>query len=339
MASPPVSAGWTRRSVLLAASLGAASGLTACRVRLEDDAPHIPLVPRRTPMADEAALTQVLVATWRLEDLARAVPGAGMPSRLASLHTTQATALSRTLVAGGAPVPQRTAVTSTASPVAPTSATSASTSAPPSATATTTATRALRDGEAGGLTALLADLASVTPGHAPLLVSLAAQRAASGTLLGTAPTWQAVRAPTREQAVPMLVATRAAVYGFEVVAAHADAKHRPLADAALSSLRARTLELQQLAGASAGPPPLGYPLPYPVNDPTSANRLARQLLLALERSTAAAATTQTTTTETTTTGGSGSAALTTIAHWLTDTELLAARWGTATSAFPGLVMP
>ena len=38
---------WGRRSLLAAAGVGAASLLTGCRVRLEDDAPRVPLLPTR----------------------------------------------------------------------------------------------------------------------------------------------------------------------------------------------------------------------------------------------------------------------------------------------------
>ena len=45
-----------RRSLLAAAGLGAASLLTGCRVRLEDDAPRVPLLPTRELAPDEGLL-------------------------------------------------------------------------------------------------------------------------------------------------------------------------------------------------------------------------------------------------------------------------------------------
>ena len=70
----------SRRALLTAASLAPLALLTACRVRLEDDAPRVPLIPTREPTEDEA----LLLAAWRAStDLGRMTTGlaAGSPPR------------------------------------------------------------------------------------------------------------------------------------------------------------------------------------------------------------------------------------------------------------------
>ena len=62
----------SRRALLTAASLAPLALLTACRVRLEDDAPRVPLIPTREPTEDEA----LLLAAWRAStDLSRMTTG------------------------------------------------------------------------------------------------------------------------------------------------------------------------------------------------------------------------------------------------------------------------
>src|SRR5690349_11074014 len=90
----------SRRSVLtagagLAAGAAAAMSLAACGIRLEDDAPRVPLIPAREPVPGEA----FLLALWRhSDDLAERAsglegPATGLPARLAGLHRRQVAVL------------------------------------------------------------------------------------------------------------------------------------------------------------------------------------------------------------------------------------------------------
>ena len=90
---------WSRRALLAAAGLGAAGALTGCRVRLEDDAPRVPLLPTRQPIPDEGALLQALADTRDLQAAAAALGGArtATPARLAAAHARQVAVLEQVL--------------------------------------------------------------------------------------------------------------------------------------------------------------------------------------------------------------------------------------------------
>ncbi len=306
---------WSRRSLLVALAAGSVTALSGCGVQLEEGAPSIPLVPTRVPMKDEKALLAVLRRTESLQLLAGAAggPSTSMAGRLLAIHATQVAVIARVLRDGG--VPQ--------SLVAPTP-----TSAPPTATTPPTqplapgASLSAAEGDSVGAVAL-ADFAT---DHVALIGSMLAQRIASVTLLsGTTPPLLP-SGPEGVEAVPLLEATRATVYGFEIVAAQIDSLGRALAMSTLASLRRRVTDLQTLAGPTVAPPPLGYELPFPVTDSRSARRLGRQLLEALLTAHAAAlepATGQTT-------------ALAALVQWLGATEVIATRWGAPLAAFPGL---
>ena len=109
------------------------------------------------------------------------------------------------------------------------------------------------------------------------MAALTAQRAAAATLLGGSVHWPASSVAPRAAAPELLAAVRSATYGLEVVAAQAGAAGRARALAVLATLRPREEQLQALAGADAGAPPLGYRLPFAVTTPASAARLARAL--------------------------------------------------------------
>jgi len=313
MANQRTPSRWSRRSFLTGsavslASLASFAAVSGCGVRLEDDAPRIPLLPTRVPVPDEPALGRALTETWALEDVAASLGAgrSGMPARLRSVHARQATVLSTLLTDGGAPVPPRPAGRAPASSAAH-----------------------LRDAERASAATLLRVLPAVSTSRLALLVSLAAQRAAAAALLGATVDGAAAGAPPGEKAVPLLAATRAAVYGFEVVAAQADPRQRPAADEALAALRPRSVALGQVAGDAAGPPPLGYSLPFRVEDGAGAARLARHLLATLSQDAASAAAA----------AAGDRAAVTTLVSWLAEDEVLACRWSVPPAAFPGLVTP
>ena len=161
------------------------------------------------------------------------------------------------------------------------------------------------------------------------MAALAAQRAAAATLLGGSVRWPASTVAPHDAAPDLLAAVRSATYGFEVVAAQADAGGRARALAVLATLRAREEQLQALAGADAGAPPLGYRLPFTVTTPASAARLARVLLpgLLLSVGSAYAA------------GAGDRPGLAGLLRWAAQLQTQAGAWGAAPTPFPGLATP
>ena len=305
---------WSRRSVLVALAAGSVTALSVtalsgCQVQLEEGAPRIPLVPTRVPMKDEKALLAVLARTTALGSMATAVGGAStsMPGRLSAVHATQVGVIARLLREGGVPesmVGASTLTRPTTNPTAP--------------------AVVLSDVERDSVSDIpLADLSNA---HVALIGSMLAQRIAAVTLLGGMVAPVVPSGLEGAEAVRLLAGARAAVYGFEVVAAQIDSTGRPLARSTLAALRTRASELETLAGSSSTPPPLGYQLPFPVTDTDSARRLALHLLEALLSSHAAALEPAT----------GDAAALATLVQWLGATEAIASGWGAPLAAFPGL---
>ena len=332
----------TRRRVLtLGLGVVAAASLAACGIRLEDDAPRVPLIPTRAPIASES----FLLALWRhSDDLARLAtslrgPTTGLPARLATLHRSQVSVLETELLRLG--VPRTVLDKATGSPSASGTATATATTAttatgsgsPTSSASTSTAPpvqgpKALGAEEVSDLgPAAIASLARVPSPAIPLIGSVLAQRAAAATLLGAPATWPETSWSAPSLAASYLESTRAAVYAFEVVAAQSPsgAQHT-LALATLSALESRAQDQESLAGASAGPPALGYPLPFPVTTAATARRLAVQVLTDLRASVAR---------DLGSTGGD-IGPLGALVQWLADTEVLASQWVVRLSAFPGL---
>lgn len=319
---PGTPEGVTRRT-LSAGLLGAlALSVTGCGIRLEDDAPRVPLVPTRTPVPAEAELVALTAQTLALAELAATVPGA-LAADLATIHRRQHTVLRTTLLRAQVPSTLLDeAATATPSPTASGTAApspTASGATPASALATLAAAEAESAARAADVAGAGADLL-------PSLASLHAQRHAAATLLtGRAPA--VPTDPVSGAAVEALAAsTAAATYLFEVVSARSQGRQRARSDATLDALR--RLRTDQVAGGSVPDGTVGTPLPFPVDTAADAARLARETMLALragygEHLGALAASE----------GGAGLAAAT---RWLGTVEVQAHAWGVALAPFPGL---
>lgn len=306
---------WSRRSLLVALAAGSVTALSGCGVQLEEGAPRVPLVPTREPMNDEKALLAVLHGTTSLGSLAEAFGGAStsMAGRLRAIHAIQAAVIARLLRDGGVPQSLLAAT--------PTSTTPASTT-PTSRPLAPAVALSVAEGDSVGDVSL----AELSTAHVALIGSMLGQRIASVTLLGGTTPLLLSSGLGGADVVPMLEAARATVYGFEIVAAQIDSTGRALALSTLASLRARSSDLEMLAGSVAPPPPLGYELPFRVTDTTSARRLARHLLEALLTAHAAALGPAT-----------GEApTLAALVQLLGATQVIASRWGLPLTAFPGL---
>jgi hypothetical protein len=315
-------ASWSRRSLLVALAAGSVTAMSGCRVQLEEGAPQVPLVPTRVPMKDEKALLAVLVRTRSLRSTAKAIGGASssITGRLSAVHATQVEVIASLLRDGGVPeslidASRRT----TTNPTAP----AASASASPTRSSLNTAA-ALSAAERSSMSDISpADLSNP---HVALVCSLLAQRAAAVTLLGDTAARVVPSGLQGAEALRLLAATRASVYGFEVVAAQIGNNGRTLAMSTLESLETHAAELQTLVGPSGTPRPLGYQLPFPVTSTGSARRLALHVLAALLTSQAAALSPAT----------GNATALAALVQWLGATEAAANRWGAPLTAFPGL---
>ncbi|GAB3070923.1 DUF4439 domain-containing protein [Pedococcus soli] len=323
----------TRRTVLGAGlQVGGAAVLAAslagCGIRLEDDAPRLPGLPTRQPVAGESFLLLLRQHCTDLAAEAEALggPAKALPARLAVLHRQQAAVLESELRRLGVPRTVLDAPVATATPGA-----TGTTSTAPATTATGAgaagpATLAASEATDLGPSAIAA-LARVVPGTVPLAGSVLAQRAAAATLLGQPATWPDPTWSEPSLAASYLDSTRAAAYAFEVVAAQSpEGAQHTLALTTLGALRARASQQESLAGDAATPPALGYPLPFTVTTPATARALAVRVLTDLRAAVAR---------ELGSAGGDVGP-LGAVVQWLADTEVLASRWGVALAPFPGL---
>ena len=347
---------WSRRSLLVALTVGSVTALTGCRVRLEDDAPRILNLPTRQPIADEQALLLARRDALRLRDLAAGLGSSSnaLTELLATVHGLQARVFESVLRSGGVPPavitagPTAVTPTATATATAMATATTGSTTTAggaPSVPAPPSGISELVDAEAEGVAAgALSDLAGISRDRVALLATMAAQRAAAVRLLGgrlpsadtpagsTAggnpphPIGGTLIGPTGDVAAAQLEAIRSAVYGFEVVVAQTDPSHRTAAVKTLGALRASSSELQQLAGSAAKPITLGYTLPFPVATPSSALRLATHVMTALRAAIAS---------QLPAVAGDAEG-LTGTVQVLTDVCVDAVTWRVPLTAFPGL---
>ena len=322
----------SRRTVLRAgsrlAAVAATAALGGCGIRLQDDAPNLPLLQRRS-IPDEAALIDEFHRATSLSQMAGRIPlPTALVTQLTRIHATQAQVVHGLLSRGGVPdhVITAAAPTSPAAAAATTTTTgTAAVSAPPPATVAQ-----LTAAEAAAISAeVLAGVAGATGANRSVLASVAAQRASAAGLLGGTVTWSDADPLAPPTAARLLEATRPVVYAFEVVAAQLAVDQRPPALVTLAALRVREGELTAAAGASAAADPLGYALPYPVTSPDLARRLAGEVLTRLVD------------------GGlelvpvlpAGSTSLTAVVRLLAQAQSLAHGWGATPAPFPGMDYP
>ena len=311
--------GVARRTVV-AGVLAGVLPAAGCGIRLEDDAPRVPLVPARTPVPAEAELVALTRDTAALAELAATVVGA-LGADLAVLHRRQHTVLRSTLRADGVP-----AADLDASPT-PSSAGSATPSA--SATATAPATgeaRAALATDEGASAAAAATFADVAADLRATIASLHAQRYAAASLLAGRPPTVPLEPIAGSRVEALAGSTSAAIYFLEVVAARSTGAQRARADATLLALN--SLRADQTGGGAAPDDSLGHPLPFAVDDRAAAARLARTTLTTLRDSYGEQLAPIV--------GSDGGAGLAALTRWLGTVEVEAHRWGVALAPFPGL---
>jgi hypothetical protein len=258
------------RRALLAGVLTSPVLLAGCGIRLEEDAPPVPLVPTREPLPGEDALTALTRACAELADRAEAVPGADAGA-LVPVHRRQHTVLRTTLVRLGVPVEVVDGAPSPAA-VTPSPSASPSAGATPGAKAARTAL-----GEVEGDAALgVRGFTDIAEELGDTVLSLHAQRFAAAVLLtGSGP--DVTGGPVTSGIVGQLAGrTEGARYFLQVVAARSSGRARTRATTTLSALD--QILSEQVSEGSAPPGSLGVPLPFEVETAADATRLARRAL-------------------------------------------------------------
>lgn len=304
--------------------------LGGCGLRLEEDAPDLPLVPR-TPYSGGPLLRIALARCEATRQAAAAELGAGglaaPTARLLRVfvdgHDDQIAALRARLEQVQEPVPSVPAAPGSAEATANEAGTVRPTgTAAPRFDGPTLAAAAAAGLDRAGRAAL----AGAPPDDLVLLGGVHAARSAVAALLRV----RLAPAPTRPTladphvAADLLEAAEAALYGLEVAATRATPARAPLARAGLVELTRLRGHLARIAGEAARPPRLGYALPFPVATPAAADRLAVHVHSGLGTQLVAA-----------TPRVAGSAVgLASLLAWAASAELARCRWGAPWRGLP-----
>ncbi|MDT0213806.1 hypothetical protein Q9R29_07885 [Rothia sp. ARF10] len=353
----PSAPGPTRRLVTAGALGAVVVALAGCGIRLEDDAPRVPLVPTREPIEAEQALLRLHAAVVTAST-ASFVATDPLAPLLPPLHARQATVLHDALRQRGVPESELAtpSATPTASPAtsATASATSSPSGSPASAAPVPTAPAVVRrpvaevEGEvvaAGrGLEAAEADLrptlvavlgqahaavelaapvAAPAPAATPTPSASASPSASGSSSPSVPPSWSSPAA-----LVPLVVATRRATWLLEVAAARSTKAVRSAWLRDIAALQGLTSDLVDAAGPSAPEPDLGQTLPRPVTTPAEAATLATEAMTTLLAETGAALRPAI--------DADPEAAFAALPGWLGTVAAVAHRHGIRLTAFPGL---
>ncbi|KAB7746008.1 DUF4439 domain-containing protein [Nostocoides sp. F2B08] len=344
-ASPVVPGRPGRRSVVLGVAGLLTGSLAGCSVRLEDDAPAIPLVPTRESVPAENALLWLLADSRRLSLSTRsavyqeqvavlrsALHRAGIPIETldgaiaGAGGSTSATETPAAQPSATRPSAAQTSATQTSATQTSATQTSATlTSASPSASAPPASPGAALD--------RIEELRRCGPGVFPVVMSLLAQRWAAVTIAGEPlPEPMLEEGSGRIWRYPALarefaVLTQPAVYALEVVSAQSRDDSREVAIEALSTLRLLAREQDVRAAGTTPPPDLGYALPFRVDSEESAAALARHVLATLLSGYGALLSTVT--------GSAQEDAARDVVTWIGSVSWLGQAWGLAPQAFPG----
>ena len=357
----PSAAGPTRRLVTAGALGAVVVALAGCGIRLEDDAPRVPLVPTREPIPAEDALVRLLGAV-QAASVASFVTTDRLAPLLPALHARQATVLHDALRQRG--VPESALPTATTSPTA-----SAAPSAPP-VTATPSGTPGGTPAPGGSTSpgaapprrtvtevesaVLAADtgLADAEAELRPMLVALLGQAEAAVLLSGGAgasatptptPSPNASPSPSASASAspyatptwsspavlaPLVTAVRRAAFLLEVAAARSPKAVRAAWLRDITILQAVTADLVTAAGDAAPLPDLAQTLPRPVTTPAEAATLATEAMSTLLAETGGALRTLT--------DSDPEAALAAAPGWVGTVAATAHRHGIRLTPFPGL---
>ena len=304
--------------------------LAGCAVRLEDDAPAIPLVPTREPVPAEDALL------WLLADC-RQLSMAGA----STVYEEQVAVLRSALHRAGIPIEtlDETIAGATGSP-GPPSATGTTTTGPGDTDETATlpedapSTQTEPQTWPGAALDRIEELRQCGPGLFPVVMSLLAQRwAAVTTAEDPLPEPLIEDGSTRIWRFPALARefaalTQPAIYGLEIVSAQSRGDSREVAEAGLSTVRLLAREQDIRAGGTTPAPDIGYPLPFPVDSEESAAALAKHVLGSLVEGYGALLPTVT--------GSAQEDTARDVVTWIGSVTALGEVWGLTPQAFPSI---
>ncbi|KGN31966.1 hypothetical protein N802_19530 [Knoellia sinensis KCTC 19936] len=330
--------GPTRRVVTLGVVGAAVVGLSGCGIRLEDDAPRVPLVPTREPIDAEFALVRLL-QELRAAALAPVVASVPVSALLAGFHERQATVLHDALRQRGVPEATLTAnpfPTESSTPGTPTASTTPTPGASASGSAAASPTTAPPTGAAA---VAVSELALVAVGGScaeadaelrPTILAIVAQCGAAAELAtgkrvqgGSVAEWNGAK-----ELAPLITATRTATYFLEVAAARSDRKVLAALRSDLDILRSVTSDLVAGAGDTSPAAELGHPLPFPVDTAADVTRLVTESLETLLQAWGSSL------------DSLGSThpeqAFVDVPNWLSSVAAVAHRRGVPLTAFPGL---
>jgi len=357
----PSAVGPTRRLVTAGSLAAAVVALAGCGIRLEDDAPRVPLVPTREPIPAEDALVRLLGAV-QAASVASLVTTDRFAPLLPPLHARQATVLHDALRQRG--VPEAALPTAAPSPTAsatpagtPGTATPGGTPAPGASAAAARPRRTVTEVESAVLAAG-SGLADAEAELRPVLVALLGQAEAAVLLSGGAgaavaptatpsPTASPTASPSASRSAspsatpsatqtwsspaavaPLVTAVRRATFLLEVAAARSPKATRTAWLRDITALQALTADLVTAAGDAAPLPDLAQTLPRPVTTTAEAATLATEAMSTLLAATGS--------TLRTLTDADPEAAIAAAPGWVGTVAATAHRHGIRLTAFPGL---
>jgi hypothetical protein len=300
--------------------------LGGCRLRLEDDAPSVPFLPRKS-IPDEALLIQTHREVRDLAAMAAGVTGLEAARALAVHHERQAQVLRSILTAGGVPASVIDAAPQPSSADTPASATGTAVPAPSPTGPAPVLAAALAAAEAQAVTPAALTALAQAEAQRQLLASISAHRAAAASMLGGVLAWPSGAMLPSDAAAAASEPTRQAVYAVQVAAARLPADGRaPYLDL-LAALQRRESSVAPGGGPQGGEAPIGYALPFPVTNPDDAGKLVRTVLDALVARGL----------DPLTLLPAGSPAVAEVVRLQAEAAVLRLPWGGALVPFPGLV--
>lgn len=279
----------------------AISGVSACSVRRERDAPEVPGIEPQGPPADQSALLQALCSARIVAAASASSPQPWGP-KFAAMHRAQIVRLTGVIATDGITAP-------------PTSL--------PHGVSTVELGR-LEMAQLGS--PAWSGAATAIRENAAMLAALLAASGAAGLTLGTAYP-DLGRVPSAKICADLLPSVRCAAYALEVIAARTPLEGRSLPAASVLAMSAARSRLEQGAAGAAPPAVQSYRLPTRPDSPTQRSLLARQVLSDVVRTAARTAAN---------TRGSVPDLKGVSREW-SQALSLSWRWGATPEAFPGLL--
>lgn len=248
-----------RRAVLATALAGSVLGLTGCGIRLEKGAPKIPGLKAQAPPADQAVLRTVLT-NLEAAIMSAHHDDATWAARLAKIHTTQRTRLTKVMATQGmTPLPARQKGKGSGA---------------------VSDTEPLPLGVFEQRTAQgIGRLCGLTARNLPMAAAIGVTHGVAAQLLGKPadPAGDTVPEPAKVP-VAILPSLQATIYAFEMIVAKTPLDSRKKAEATLAALRPTRSAWEAALGDAAPAQPDGYALPVQPTTDAKRTKLAHLVL-------------------------------------------------------------